>query len=101
VTHIALAIGDTMGLAAEERYTLELAARLHDIGKISLPDSALNKPGRLSDEEWAAMQRHPSVGSRGFGYVRGLEEGHDATVRDGFVLATLGHGASIHERCRW
>ncbi len=72
VTHISLAIADTLGLPSEERYTLELAARLHDIGKLSLPDSALNKPGRLSDEEWAAMQRHPLVGSQIVGAIEEL-----------------------------
>ncbi len=72
VTHIALAIADTLGLPSEERYTLELAARLHDIGKLSLPDSALNKPGALSDEEWAAMQRHPAVGSQIVGAIEEL-----------------------------
>jgi HD-GYP domain-containing protein (c-di-GMP phosphodiesterase class II) len=72
VTHLALAIADTLGLPSEERYTLELASRLHDIGKISLPDSALNKPGALSDEEWLAMQRHPAVGSQIVGSIEEL-----------------------------
>lgn len=72
VTHLALAISDTLGLPSEERYTLELAARLHDIGKLSLPDSSLNKPGALSNEEWEAMQRHPSVGSQIVGSIEEL-----------------------------
>lgn len=72
VTHISLAIADALGLPSEERYTLELAARLHDIGKLSLPDSAMNKPGALSDSEWNAMQRHPSVGSQIVGSIEEL-----------------------------
>jgi response regulator RpfG family c-di-GMP phosphodiesterase len=72
VTHICLAIADTLGMPSEERYTLELAARLHDIGKISLPDSALNKSGALSEEEWAAMMRHPAVGSQIVGAIGDL-----------------------------
>jgi len=72
VTHLSLAVADTLGLPSEERYTLELAARLHDIGKLSLPDSALNKPGPLSEEEWAAMRRHPAVGSQIVGAIEEL-----------------------------
>lgn len=72
VTHISLAIADVLGLPSEERYTLELAARLHDIGKISLPDEALNKEGKLSEEDWAAMRRHPAVGSQIIGSIKDL-----------------------------
>lgn len=43
---------------------LELGARLHDIGKIRVPDQILNKPGPLDDEEWHIMKKHPSVGAR-------------------------------------
>ena len=43
---------------------LEFGARLHDIGKVRVPDHILNKPGPLDDEEWAVMKKHPSVGAR-------------------------------------
>lgn len=43
---------------------LELGARLHDIGKIRVPDHILNKPGPLNEQEWAIMKKHPSVGAR-------------------------------------
>lgn len=72
VTHLSLAIADTLGLASEDRYTLELSARLHDIGKLSLPDSALNKNGALTDEEWSVMRRHPAVGSQIVGAIEEL-----------------------------
>lgn len=41
-----------------------LAAPLHDVGKIGIPDSVLRKPGPLNDEEWTIMQRHCEIGER-------------------------------------
>jgi len=43
---------------------LEFGARLHDIGKVTVPDQILNKPGPLNDEEWFIMRKHPTVGAR-------------------------------------
>lgn len=42
---------------------LRLAARLHDIGKVAVPDGILDKPGRLDAEEWAHVRRHPETGA--------------------------------------
>ncbi len=44
--------------------TLEFGARLHDIGKIIIPDHILNKNGPLTDEEWARMRQHPLAGAK-------------------------------------
>jgi HD-GYP domain-containing protein (c-di-GMP phosphodiesterase class II) len=52
---LALAVGLSRG-AAE---TIAQAGLLHDLGKIAVPERILNKPGPLSDEEWATMRRHP------------------------------------------
>ena len=50
------------GLSEEEAELLRIAAPMHDVGKIGIPDNILNKPGRLSDEEFALMEGHTSIG---------------------------------------
>ncbi len=57
-TRLALALG----LDASEAYMLGLAGRLHDVGKVAVPDAVLQKPARLTEEEQALMRRHTVVG---------------------------------------
>jgi len=57
------AILNSLGLQGPEAEIVVLAARLHDIGKIGVPDYVLNKPGRLTPEEEAIMQTHPTQGA--------------------------------------
>ena len=56
------AVAAAMGMPRPFLEMLLLAAPLHDIGKIGIPDSVLLKPGPLSDEEWVIMQRHCEIG---------------------------------------
>ena len=44
--------------------SLEYAALLHDVGKLGVPESVLNKPGKLDDEEWEKMKKHPAIGKK-------------------------------------
>ena len=53
-----------LGFEAAHVERVRLAGVLHDIGKIGVPDSILQKPGSLTDEEWAQMRRHPELGAR-------------------------------------
>jgi HD-GYP domain-containing protein (c-di-GMP phosphodiesterase class II) len=62
VTRVALSIGAKLQLTPSELDTLERGGLLHDIGKIAVPPAVLDKAGRLTDEEWAVMRRHPAVG---------------------------------------
>lgn len=62
VTRAALALGHQLSLSAEEMQTLERGGLLHDIGKIAVPASVLDKPGKLDAQELQVMQRHPAVG---------------------------------------
>ncbi len=55
-------IAEAIGLDRDEADTVELAAPLHDIGKIGIPDQVLLKPGRLDEIEWATMRNHPGIG---------------------------------------
>lgn len=58
------AVGAALGMPPSFLEMLLLAAPLHDIGKIGIPDSVLLKPGPLTDDEWAIMQRHCEIGHR-------------------------------------
>jgi HD-GYP domain-containing protein (c-di-GMP phosphodiesterase class II) len=69
VSAISLAIADDLCISNDERYALELAAMLHDIGKIVLPESALNKESPLTEEEWRAMREHPVQGAKIVGTI--------------------------------
>ena len=57
-------VAEALGLPEELIETLEQAALLHDIGKIGIPDAVLLKPGRLTEDEFAMMQKHPGFGKR-------------------------------------
>lgn len=56
---LTLQLARAVGVPKEKLIHIQRGAILHDIGKISIPDSILNKPGRLSTEEWTVMRRHP------------------------------------------
>ncbi|HEV8630216.1 MAG TPA: response regulator, partial [Thermoanaerobaculia bacterium] len=62
VGFLASRLGGRLGLADEECETLLVAGLLHDIGKIGVSEALLNKPGRLTDEELAAVMEHPVLG---------------------------------------
>jgi len=63
VAQFALVIADSMEVSSEQRIALEMAAYLHDIGKIGIAEDILLKPGKLTDEEMAQMRHHPLIGA--------------------------------------
>ncbi len=70
VVRFSLAIGDRLGITGKDREDLARGALLHDIGKIGVPDHILLKPGRLTEEEWVEMRKHPEIGAR---IISGIE----------------------------
>lgn len=58
----ALRIGQALNFSPAHLRDLRMAAMLHDVGKIAVPESILRKPGRLTEEEYLLMQQHPVVG---------------------------------------
>lgn len=64
VTHLSIKIAHVLGLDEKQVETLKRAAYLHDIGKIGISRSLLDKPGRLTDQEFEAVKDHPAIGAR-------------------------------------
>jgi putative nucleotidyltransferase with HDIG domain len=62
VVRLAVAVAAELDLDLDAIRNIELGAVLHDIGKVRVPESILNKPGPLDDDEWAVMKTHPEVG---------------------------------------
>jgi response regulator RpfG family c-di-GMP phosphodiesterase len=58
----ARALAQQMGLSGKPLEDIEYGVFLHDLGEIAIPDSILKKPGRLTEEEWSIMRRHPEQG---------------------------------------
>jgi two-component system cell cycle response regulator len=64
VAEAACAVGAALGMPGEKLDELRLAARLHDVGKLAIPDAVLQKPGPLDVAEWAFIKEHTVIGER-------------------------------------
>jgi putative nucleotidyltransferase with HDIG domain len=63
VSKFAQTIAQQLGLNEEDEENIYLSALLHDVGKIGIAESILNKPGRLNKEEWEEIKKHPTIGA--------------------------------------
>ena len=63
VTELSLAIAESMGIEGDQVAGLQMAAMVHDIGKVYVPSDFLNRPGKLNDVEFAVIKEHPKGGS--------------------------------------
>jgi putative nucleotidyltransferase with HDIG domain len=81
VIALSLEIADELGLSEDDRRLVEFGALLHDVGKIAVPKSIVNKPGPLDDEEWKIMRQHTVAGQRMLDKVGGSMTDVGAIVR--------------------
>lgn len=86
VCALMIALGRTLGLEAQTLKQAGLAGLLHDIGKMRVPPPVLNKPGKLTDDEFASVKRHPE---------HGFDILHEAGVKEEIALDVCLHH---HER---
>jgi HD-GYP domain-containing protein (c-di-GMP phosphodiesterase class II) len=73
VAGLARELGEMLGLSPLELFELELGAHFHDVGKVRVPPWILQKPERLSTEEWDLMRRHCQWGAEMLAEIPGLE----------------------------
>jgi HD-GYP domain-containing protein (c-di-GMP phosphodiesterase class II) len=81
VATLAVLIGEELGLAPGRLRVLATGGLLHDIGKLSVPDTILKKPGPLTDAEYEVIRRHPDRGYRLLGELGGFSEAVRRLVR--------------------
>jgi HD-GYP domain-containing protein (c-di-GMP phosphodiesterase class II) len=75
-------VGEELGLPAHKLRTLATGGLLHDIGKLSVPDEILKKPGSLDEEEFAVIKRHPEWGYKLLGELGGFSDAVRRLVLD-------------------
>jgi diguanylate cyclase (GGDEF)-like protein/putative nucleotidyltransferase with HDIG domain len=78
VSEYSAAIAEELGFVEEDVRNIRSIALLHDIGKIGVPDSVLNKPGKLTDEEYRIMKQHTVIGGeilKDIGMIPGIDIG--------------------------
>ncbi len=106
VVALALAVGEELGLGPDRMRNLEFAALLHDVGKIAIPKDIINKPGRLSPEEWTLIKTHTIEGQRMLDRVGGFmrEVGrivrahHERWDGQGYPDGVAGHDIPLEAR---
>ncbi len=105
VSEYSVLIARKLGLSEEECENLRKIAVLHDIGKIGIPDRVLNKPGRLTDEEYSIMKSHVSIGAdilKSFTLIDHVAEGalyhHERYDGHGYVHGLKGEEIPLYAR---
>ncbi|WP_066060164.1 HD-GYP domain-containing protein [Robertmurraya korlensis] len=63
IKDLSIKTGEKLGLSSEELYVLHIGSFLHDVGKTKIPDLILNKPSKLTNEEYEQMKKHTSLGA--------------------------------------
>jgi putative nucleotidyltransferase with HDIG domain len=82
VATLAVQVGEALGLSAARLRSLAIGGLLHDIGKLSVPDSILQKPGPLTDDEFWVIKQHPERGRELLNELGGFDESVRRLVLD-------------------
>ena len=105
VTNLAMDIGRELGLPPHEIDLLHRGGLLHDIGKLGIPPSILDKPGMLTEEEFAVVRRHPSKGAEILEPIPNLQkvipivvQHHERFDGKGYPNGLSGEFISLHAR---
>lgn len=105
VSDMALKVCQLIGLKEQDTEKVHIAAHLHDIGKIGVPDAVLNKKGKLTEEEWEYMRKHPIIGAEILGKSHKLSELSDIVMMHherydgrGYPTKTAGTGIPVGAR---
>src|SRR5690606_32117929 len=101
----ASAIGEALGMEGHRLEMLRVGALLHDVGKIGVPDSILQKPAELTPEEFDVLKRHPEIGRRiverveGFhAYLPIVELHHESYDGNGYPYGLRGEETPLEVR---
>ena len=107
VSEYARILAEQMGLSPEEVENVRIASMMHDIGKLMIPSEILEKPGRLTDEEYAIIKKHTTYGGELLKNVEGEEmtlsrtialEHHERVDGRGYPAQLSGDGISLEGR---
>ena len=102
---LMVSLAGRLGLDREQTCSAGLAGLLHDLGKAAMPLDVLHKPGKLSDDEYAIIKRHPEEGSRMLkdcgidGAVLDVCQNHHTKIDgSGYPLGVKGNEISLYSR---
>ena len=105
VARVAVCLGEELGLSKEQLDTIYMGGLLHDIGKIGVDDRVLNKPGKLTPEEFEQVKQHPKLGFDILRNIRPLEKilpivlhHHEAWDGSGYPMGLKGEQTPLLAR---
>jgi putative two-component system response regulator len=105
VARLAVAVGEEMGLAPDQLMCIRMSGLVHDIGKVYVPTEFLNKPGKLSDLEFAIIKNHAQIGSEilkpidfPWPIVRTVREHHERLDGSGYPQGLAADAISLEAK---
>jgi HD-GYP domain-containing protein (c-di-GMP phosphodiesterase class II) len=106
VVELSVGVAEGLGLGERRRRNVEFGALLHDVGKVAIPNSLINKPGPLNEREWMVVRTHTVEGQRMLEKIGGLMSSIGSVVRssherydgDGYPDGLAGEAIPIESR---